>query len=157
MSTSLSVGTLAGCLTQLVVTPLSVVQTRIITRPTTTTSAVAGAAGAAAPPAPGIIATFFSILRHEGWGGLYSGLLPSLILATNPALQNLVFDRLRYAVGVQWRVSERARRLRALRAAAAASDTARLAPSAVAAVEAEVAALTPPPLTAAQSFVIGAM
>jgi len=80
---NLLVGMASGAFTQLFVNPLSVVQTRI-----QTSKKIAGQNDS-------IIATFVRIVRQEGLGALYTGIIPTLILTSNPAIQFLVFDRLR--------------------------------------------------------------
>lgn len=86
MLTNLAIGMLAGCVTQLFVTPLSVVQTRIMT---------AGKAADATVARLGIFAMITKIAADEGVGALFAGIIPGLVLTSNPAIQFLVFDRLK--------------------------------------------------------------
>lgn len=79
----------------------------------------------------GITGVVSDIVATEGLGALYKGMMPALVLTTNPAIQFMVFDKLKK----WWRSVKRKRR--------ADDDTA----AASAAVE----------LTAFEAFVIGAM
>ena len=76
---NLLVGFIAGCITQIFVNPLSVIQTRIIANKRT----------------GGIIQTANSIIKNEGILALYKGIIPTFILCINPAIQYLVFDNLK--------------------------------------------------------------
>lgn len=80
VAVNLAVGMIAGCITQTFTNPLSVVQTRMMTA-SSTSSTLLGTTGA--------------ILKQEGAGALFRGLLPSYILTLNPAIQFVVFDRLK--------------------------------------------------------------
>lgn len=80
VAVNLAVGMVAGCITQTFINPLSVVQTRMMTA-SGTSSTLVGTTGA--------------ILKQEGAGALFRGLLPSYILTLNPAIQFVVFDRLK--------------------------------------------------------------
>ena len=42
----------------------------------------------------GVLAAFVDIARSEGLGGLYRGLLPSLILVSNPIITYTLYQRL---------------------------------------------------------------
>jgi hypothetical protein len=83
---TLLLGTLAGCITQLVVNPVSVIQTRMMTQKKTSASGIAQL---------GFFALASNILRDEGVSAFFAGILPSFILSTNPSIQFLVFDRLK--------------------------------------------------------------
>lgn len=87
MGTNLLVGIIAGCATQLFVTPLSVVQTRVMT-------------AKKQPGAKhlGIFAMLLHIAATEGISSLFAGLIPSLVLTSNPAIQFVVFDRVKLFV-----------------------------------------------------------
>lgn len=99
IGTTLLLGTLAGCLTQLVVNPVSVIQTRMMTQKRSVAVAGAGGAGAAAAVASqGFFALAAAIFRDEGPGAFFAGILPAFILSTNPSIQFLVFDRLKSLV-----------------------------------------------------------
>lgn len=76
------VGILAGAATQLFVNPISVVQTRQQTR-------------LKADSDDGFLLTLNSLIVTEGPGILYKGLIPALVLTVNPALQFMVFDKLK--------------------------------------------------------------
>ena len=76
---NLLVGFIAGCITQIFVNPLSVIQTRIIANKRT----------------GGILQTANSIIKNEGILALYKGIIPTFILCINPAIQYLVFDNLK--------------------------------------------------------------
>jgi len=76
---NLLVGFIAGCITQLFVNPLSVIQTRII----------------ASKKSISILSMALSIIKKEGLFGLYKGIIPTFILCMNPAIQYLVFDNLK--------------------------------------------------------------
>ena len=82
---TLLLGTLAGCLTQIVVNPISVIQTRMMTQKK------AGSSVAAA----GFFALANTIAKEEGVSAFFAGILPAFILSTNPSIQFLVFDRLK--------------------------------------------------------------
>jgi hypothetical protein len=105
----LFLGTIAGCLTQLLVNPVSVIQTRMMTQKKSigrAAVAVATAAGSAAAAGAagrgggnlarlGFFGMAAHILRLEGVAAFYTGLIPAFILSTNPSIQFLVFDRLK--------------------------------------------------------------
>eukprot|EP00474_Spongospora_subterranea_P005092 CRZ05550.1 hypothetical protein [Spongospora subterranea] len=79
---SLLVGVLAGTATQLVVNPISVIQTRLQTSGAHhANNSVLGAVG--------------KILSNEGLLAFYRGITPALILTLNPAIQFMVYDKLK--------------------------------------------------------------
>lgn len=79
----LLVGIAAGCLCQVVVNPLNLVHTRLQTRSSSDPKAHLGMWG-----------TFLDVLGSEGWRSLYRGFESSLVLTTNPAISQLVYERL---------------------------------------------------------------
>ena len=89
IAVSLVIGCAAGVVTQLMVNPINVVHTRI-----TTSSVVKGAGGHDG----GVVGTFLHIWKNEGLGGLYKGIGASLVLTSNPAIQYVIFDRLKSLV-----------------------------------------------------------
>lgn len=80
ISTNLVLGVVAGAVTQLFANPLSVVQTREQTQES---------------GKGGFWHTLLQILSTEGASALYKGMVPALVLTTNPAIQFVVFDRLK--------------------------------------------------------------
>jgi hypothetical protein len=87
MALNLLIGIIAGCATQLFVTPLSVVQTRIMTQ--TKKKDLKNVR------TPSIFAMLMRIAAEEGISALFAGIIPSLVLTANPAIQFVVFDRLK--------------------------------------------------------------
>ena len=87
MLANLAIGIIAGCATQLFVTPLSVVQTRVMTEKKKLGS-----------PHVGIFQMLMNIAANEGITALFAGIVPSLVLTTNPAIQFVVFDRVKLFV-----------------------------------------------------------
>lgn len=80
ISTNLLLGVMAGAVTQLFANPLSVVQTREQTQES---------------GKGGFWRTLLQIVSTEGASALYKGMVPALVLTTNPAIQFVVFDRLK--------------------------------------------------------------
>lgn len=77
-----ALGCAAGALTQLVANPISVVQTRIVTRPK-------------GQPAPSFLGALVELVRSDGPRGLFAGLSAALVLTLNPSIQFLVYERLK--------------------------------------------------------------
>jgi Mitochondrial carrier protein len=78
---NLAIGMLAGASTQLFTNPLTVVQTRIMS----------GAVNAN----DGLVSILTRIVQHEGVWSLFRGIVPSLILTSNPAIQFAAYDRIK--------------------------------------------------------------
>lgn len=74
---SMLCGAAAGAINILMTLPLEVVTTKLQTQ---------------AAQADGYFATLRDVARSEGMPGLWRGLLPSLVLTSNPALQFMAFD-----------------------------------------------------------------
>lgn len=101
----LMIGMCAGCITQCFVNPMSVIQTRIMAHQKALMRLALQAAESgmkagqpmkiAVVRTPGIVETGRSIYQQEGLSTFFAGLLPSFILTSNPAIQFLVFDRLK--------------------------------------------------------------
>ncbi|XP_010932198.1 peroxisomal nicotinamide adenine dinucleotide carrier isoform X3 [Elaeis guineensis] len=70
-----------GIIAQIITYPLQTVNTRQQTERTAKKKSLAadGAATAPAPPGGGTLFQILQVIRTEGWGGLYSGLKPSLV------------------------------------------------------------------------------
>ncbi|PNW86626.1 hypothetical protein CHLRE_02g094250v5 [Chlamydomonas reinhardtii] len=112
---SLLVATAAGALNQLITMPASVVATRIQGY-----QSLPGAKAGGRPPSTW--ETITAVFREDGLGGFWKGLLPSMILLANPAVQYMLFEKIMNALKA-WKV----RRLAAeARAAAAAAKQAEL-------------------------------
>ncbi|KAG2425612.1 hypothetical protein HYH02_014986 [Chlamydomonas schloesseri] len=112
---SLLVATGAGALNQLITMPASVVATRIQGY-----QSLPGAKAGGRPPTTW--ETISAVFREDGLGGFWKGLLPSMILLANPAVQYMLFEKIMAALKA-WK----ARRLAAeARAAAAAAKEAEL-------------------------------
>ena len=79
---NLLVASVAGALNIMCTLPIWVINTRITL------------ASPHHPRYSSILHTFRTILREEGVRGLYKGLLPSLILVSNPAIQFLAYEQL---------------------------------------------------------------
>ena len=112
---NLLIGIVAGCFCQLFINPLSVIQTRIMTAAKhAATTAGSPAVATAVRANQSILSTALSIWREEGFQAFYTGLLPAFILTTNPAIQFLVFDRLKSMLTVILRQHEHTRPINAI-------------------------------------------
>jgi len=81
---NLAVGMAAGVVTQCFVNPIGVVQTRLMT----TSRNELGVSHS-------FLGVLLRIIREDGLAQLWSGLMPAMVLCLNPAIQFLVFDRLK--------------------------------------------------------------
>ena len=93
---NLLIASVAGVLNILCTLPIWVVNTRM-------TLARKGNAGYSS-----IAHTFRTIVAEEGVAGLYKGLVPSLILVSNPAIQFLVYEQLVLLLSRYYRARHRA-------------------------------------------------
>lgn len=156
--TNFIIGCLAGCITQIILNPISVIQTRLMTAKGKSASA-------------SIWATLMTIVVEEGFWSLWRGILPGLLLTSNPSIQNLVYDRL-----CSWFITAPSPATSSTTATAAAtastatatvadatmtSTTTTSAPATSTATSAPVAAAAAtvgkPQVSATQSFVFGAI
>lgn len=80
----LILGALAGAMTTLVTTPVSVVTTRQQTLPSNERQ--------------GVLSTCATIVQEEGIAGLWRGIRPSLILCVNPAITYGSFEKVKQFV-----------------------------------------------------------
>ncbi|EGC29884.1 hypothetical protein DICPUDRAFT_93080 [Dictyostelium purpureum] len=72
------IAALAGCANVLTTLPIWVVNTRLQLNSD-----------------KGIVGQFKHIVKNEGYGGLYKGLIPALILVSNPSVQFVSYEKLR--------------------------------------------------------------
>ncbi|XP_026662326.2 peroxisomal nicotinamide adenine dinucleotide carrier-like isoform X2 [Phoenix dactylifera] len=68
-----------GIIAQIITYPLQTVNTRQQTERTAKKKSIAADGAATAPPGGGTLFQILQVIRTEGWGGLYSGLKPSLV------------------------------------------------------------------------------
>lgn len=80
---SMLCGALAGAATVLVTNPIWVINTRMT------------ASNRKDKQRPSTFATLKSLLRHEGFAAFFAGVMPALVLVTNPILQYTVFEKLK--------------------------------------------------------------
>jgi len=101
---SMIAGAVAGSATVLITNPIWVVNTRMTAR-TKEGDEEAALPGAAKPKAKGTLGTFAQIIREEGVGRLFAGVMPALVLVINPILQYTIFEQLKNAVAKKRRVT----------------------------------------------------
>jgi len=99
---SMLAGALAGSATVILTNPIWVVNTRVTTRKREREQQhdlEAGGSKSASPPPPtSTIGTLLALLRHEGPMALFAGVVPALVLVSNPILQYTLFEQLKNAV-----------------------------------------------------------
>lgn len=88
---SMAAGAVAGSLTVLITNPIWVVNTRQTARKAEANTDLDGRK----TPAPSTISTFIKIIQEEGFGRLFAGVLPALVLVINPILQYTIFEQLK--------------------------------------------------------------
>ncbi|QIX02104.1 hypothetical protein AMS68_007621 [Peltaster fructicola] len=88
---SMGAGAVAGSLTVLLTNPIWVVNTRQTARKAEANTDLDGKKRAA----PSTISTFIKIVQEEGFGRLFAGVLPALVLVINPILQYTIFEQLK--------------------------------------------------------------
>ncbi|GLC37465.1 hypothetical protein PLESTB_001857200 [Pleodorina starrii] len=160
---SLLVATTAGALNQLITMPVSVVATRVQGY-----QSLKGASASTRPPTTW--ETIASVFREDGLAGFWKGLLPSMILLANPAVQYMLFEKIK-ALFKFWKEQRLARSAAAGAAAAgggggggellprrcsADSDEA-MAPAAAKAAAAAPPAAKAVTLSAGEVFLAGAL
>jgi adenine nucleotide transporter 17 len=99
---SMAAGAVAGSLTVLLTNPIWVVNTRMTARGKQDAATLPGGAPAHAPSAVGV---FLRILREEGLGGLFAGVVPALVLVVNPILQYTIFEQLKNTLEKKRRIT----------------------------------------------------
>ena len=91
---NLAIASVAGVINVLASTPLWVVYTRFASA-----QRRGGGGGGGLPPAPppydGVLHALHTIARDEGLGALWSGMVPSLMLVSNPTVQFAAYERLK--------------------------------------------------------------
>jgi solute carrier family 25 (peroxisomal adenine nucleotide transporter), member 17 len=99
---SMMAGALAGSATVLLTNPIWVINTRMTARKSESDSSElpSGAPGAvkSKKAAPSTIATAIALVQDEGFGALFKGVLPALVLVINPILQYTLFEQLKNVV-----------------------------------------------------------
>lgn len=91
---SMIAGAIAGSATVILTNPIWVINTRITTRTRETEGDVESGNGKKPSP-PSTIGTLMALLKHEGPKGLFSGVIPALVLVINPILQYTLFEQMK--------------------------------------------------------------
>jgi hypothetical protein len=97
-------GALAGSATVLLTNPIWVINTRMTTRKSESDEQVLPGSSPAAK-APSTLGTLLALVRDEGFGRLFAGVMPALVLVINPILQYTVFEQLKNALEKKRRVT----------------------------------------------------
>jgi len=84
--TNLAIAALAGVVTALTTNPIWVINTRMM---------VSGKQRKPGEKSPTTKETLAQLLKEEGIGGLWNGIIPALILVSNPAVQYMVFEKIK--------------------------------------------------------------
>lgn len=96
---SMAAGALAGSATVLITNPIWVVNTRMTARKEETSESLLppkdGEVAAEKKRKPNTLSTFLKIIREDGPGRLFAGVLPALVLVINPILQYTIFEQLK--------------------------------------------------------------
>jgi adenine nucleotide transporter 17 len=100
---SMLAGALAGSATVLLTNPIWVINTRMTTRKSESDEQVLP--GASPAKAPSTLGTLLALVRDEGFGRLFAGVMPALVLVINPILQYTVFEQLKNALEKKRRVT----------------------------------------------------
>jgi adenine nucleotide transporter 17 len=101
---SMLAGALAGSATVLLTNPIWVINTRMTTRKSESDEQVLPGSTPAAK-APSTLGTLLALVRDEGFGRLFAGVMPALVLVINPILQYTVFEQLKNALEKKRRVT----------------------------------------------------
>lgn len=96
-------GAIAGSVTVLITNPIWVVNTRMTARKHDPDEKVLPGSKPRKPPST--IGTFISLIRKEGLGSLFKGVIPALVLVINPILQYTIFEQLKGIVAKKRRVT----------------------------------------------------
>ncbi|KAI4290694.1 MAG: hypothetical protein L6R35_000001 [Caloplaca aegaea] len=108
---SMIAGAIAGSATVLITNPIWVVNTRMTARKSSSSAADDKDSlpePATAPKSrPSTVSTLLSLLRTEGPGALFAGVLPALVLVINPILQYTIFEQLKNMLEKRRKVTPR--------------------------------------------------
>lgn len=96
-------GAIAGSATVLVTNPIWVVNTRMTARKHDIDEKILP--GSKPRKHPSTIGTFISLVKKEGPGSLFKGVIPALVLVINPILQYTIFEQLKGIVAKRRRVT----------------------------------------------------
>lgn len=107
-------GAIAGSATVLITNPIWVINTRMTARQSgsdnnSSEDLLPSNKSSSHPRSrkPSTISTLTSLLRNEGLGALFAGVLPALVLVVNPILQYTIFEQLKDALERKRRVTPR--------------------------------------------------
>ncbi|KAH0537154.1 hypothetical protein FGG08_006024 [Glutinoglossum americanum] len=100
---SMIAGALAGSATVLITNPIWVVNTRMTARKGDSDEEVLP--GSAPRKAPSTLGTLLALLKNDGPGALFAGVIPALVLVINPILQYTIFEQLKNYVAKKRRVT----------------------------------------------------
>lgn len=92
---SMAAGAIAGSATVLLTNPIWVINTRMTARKNESDESELPGAARKPTQKPSTIATLLTLLRDEGVGGLFAGVIPALVLVINPILQYTIFEQLK--------------------------------------------------------------
>ncbi|KIW99306.1 uncharacterized protein Z519_00969 [Cladophialophora bantiana CBS 173.52] len=92
---SMIAGAIAGSATVLLTNPIWVINTRMTARKSETGEGELPGGEKRKVKKPSSIGTLLSLLREEGPGSLFAGVLPALVLVINPILQYTIYEQLR--------------------------------------------------------------
>jgi hypothetical protein len=92
----MAAGALAGSATVLITNPIWVVNTRMTARKAESDEPLkVGEVEVEKKGKPNTVSTFLKIIREDGPGRLFAGVLPALVLVINPILQYTIFEQLK--------------------------------------------------------------
>jgi len=103
---SMLAGAVAGAATVLITNPIWVVNTRMTTRKDADADELPGGAQKRRK-APSTVETLIGLIKAEGVGSLFAGVLPALVLVVNPILQYTIFEQLKNTVEKTRRITPR--------------------------------------------------
>ncbi|KAL8648159.1 MAG: hypothetical protein Q9210_005153 [Variospora velana] len=106
---SMIAGAIAGSATVLITNPIWVVNTRMTARQSSSDDDKDSLPEPATAPKskPSTVSTLLSLLRTEGPGALFAGVLPALVLVINPILQYTIFEQLKNVLEKRRKVTPR--------------------------------------------------
>lgn len=99
---SIMAGALAGSATVLITNPIWVVNTRMTARKSESEESLPGTSP---EKSKSTLGTLIDIIKQEGVGSLFAGVLPALVLVINPILQYTFFEQLKNIVERRRRIT----------------------------------------------------